>query len=78
MRETFTNQFELFCSMGTTKKIAIGLGVASGALLAAWLLTGDRKKKTTDFISRKADDLKKAFNKQTKNESSDDTDIHYV
>jgi hypothetical protein len=64
--------------MGTTKKIAIGLGIASGALLAAWLLTGDRKKKTTDFISKKADELKKTFNKQTKNESSDDTDIHYV
>ena len=24
--------------MSTTKKIAIGLGIASGALLAAWLL----------------------------------------
>lgn len=64
--------------MGTTKKIAIGLGIASGALLAAWLLTGDRKKKTTDFISKKADELKKTFSKQAKNESSDDTDIHYV
>lgn len=76
MRETFTTQFELFCIMGTTRKIAIGLGIASGALLAAWLLTGDRKKKTKEFISKKADDLKKSF--QGSKNQSDDTDIHYV
>ena len=62
--------------MSTTRKIAIGLGVAGGALLAAWLLTGDRKKKTKDFISKKANDLKKALSKDK--ESFDDTDPHYV
>jgi len=78
MRETFPMQMELFCIMGTTKKIAIGLGVASGALLAAWLLTGDRKKKTTDFISKRADELKNSFNKQSSNQPKDESDIHYV
>ncbi len=38
--------------MNTTRKIAIGLSIAGGALLAAWLLTGDRKKKTKEFITK--------------------------
>jgi hypothetical protein len=62
--------------MSTTSKIAIGLGVASGALLAAWLLTGDRKKKTKDFLVRKADTIKKSF--KTDSGSFDDSDVHYV
>lgn len=62
--------------MSTTKKIAIGLGVASGALLAAWLLTGDRKKKTKEFIVNKAGKLKDTL-KKDKN-SFDDSDAHYV
>jgi hypothetical protein len=61
--------------MSTTRKIAIGLGIAGGAILAAWLLTGDRKKKTKDFITKKAKDLKQTLNKSEKVE---DTDIHYV
>jgi hypothetical protein len=61
--------------MSTTRKLAIGLGVAGGALLAAWLLTGDRKKKTKEFIAKKAVDLKKALNKD---ERIDDQDVYYV
>ncbi len=61
--------------MNTTRKIAIGLGVAGGALLAAWLLTGDRKKKTKDFVAKKATDIKKAFAKST---DTEDQDVHYV
>ncbi|MEJ0056841.1 MAG: hypothetical protein WDN75_15010 [Bacteroidota bacterium] len=44
--------------MSTTRKVAIGIGIAGSALLAAWLLTGDRKKKTKQFIVRKANDLR--------------------
>ncbi|MCW5912513.1 MAG: hypothetical protein KIT62_15700 [Cyclobacteriaceae bacterium] len=63
--------------MTTSKKIMIGLGVAGGALLAAWLLTGERGKKTKEFISKKADDLKQAFNKKQE-VKIEDTDAHYV
>jgi hypothetical protein len=63
--------------MSNTKKIAIGLGIAGGALLAAWLLTGDRRKKTKDFIVKKANDLKQSIKKEDK-ETFDDSDIHYV
>jgi hypothetical protein len=62
--------------MSTTKKIAIGLGVASGALLAAWLLTGDRKKKTKEFIVKNASKLKDSLKKDKS--SFDDSDAHYV
>ena len=61
--------------MSTTRKIAIGLGVAGGALLAAWLLTGNRKKKTKEFISKKASDLKKSF---AKADETEDQDVHYI
>ncbi|MEK6783545.1 MAG: hypothetical protein AABY93_17715 [Bacteroidota bacterium] len=60
--------------MSNTRKIAIGLGLAGGALLAAWLLTGDRRKKTKDFIVKKANDLRKTISKEV----VDDSDIHYV
>jgi hypothetical protein len=63
--------------MNTSKKVAIGLGVAGGALLAAWLLTGDRKKKTKDFVSKAASDIKKAFNPK-EDKVQDDSDINYV
>ena len=63
--------------MSNTKKIAIGLGIAGGALLAAWLLTGDRRKKTRDFIVKKANDLKQSIKKEDKG-PVDDSDIHYV
>lgn len=69
----FWNQVEGI--MSTTRKLAIGLGVAGGALLAAWLLTGDRKKKTKDYIAKKASDLKRALNKD---EKTDDQDVYYV
>ena len=58
------------------RKIAIGLGIASGAILTAWLLTGDRKAKTKSFISRKANDLKGARKK--KKSDYDDSEVHYI
>lgn len=62
--------------MTTTKKIVIGLGVAGGALLAAWLLSGDRRKKTKAFVAKKAEDLKQVLKKEKK--ESEDSEIHYV
>ena len=57
--------------MNTTRKIAIGLGLAGGALLAAWLLTGDRKKKTKDFIVRKTKGIKDTLQKAKKTVEED-------
>ena len=61
--------------MNTTKKIAIGLSLAGGAILAAWLLTGDRKQKTREFIARKTHDLKDTLKKE---QPVSEDDIHYV
>jgi hypothetical protein len=61
--------------MGTTRKIAVGIGLASGALLAAWLLTGSRKKKTKDFLVKTTDEVKKAINKQRV--TMEDSDRHF-
>jgi hypothetical protein len=58
------------------KKVAIGLSIAGGALLAAWLLTGDRKKKTKEFVVRKTQDLKQAMKKDI--ETFDDSEVHYL
>jgi hypothetical protein len=75
-RETFTIKIKFLCSMNTTSKIAIGLGVASaGALLAAWLLTGDRKEKTKEYISKTAGGLKNAL--KTEKNPFDDSDAYY-
>lgn len=54
----------------------IGLGVAGGALLAAWLLSGERGKKTKEFVAKKAEDLKQALKKERGD--ADDQDVHYV
>jgi len=62
--------------MTNTKKIALSIGIAGGALLAFWLLTGDRKKKTKAFVSRTAADLKKAFSKDAS--TNQDAETHYV
>jgi hypothetical protein len=65
--------------MTTSKKIMIGLGVAGGALLAAWLLTGDRGKKTKEFVARKADNLKQSLKKDKKQEvEAEDSETYYV
>jgi hypothetical protein len=44
--------------MSTTGKIALSVGIASSALLAAWLLTGDRKEKTKMVVAKGARTLK--------------------
>ena len=60
--------------MGVTKKLALGVGIASGAILTAWLLTGDRKGRTRDYLVRKTDSVKKSFKPEA---VADETEAHY-
>jgi hypothetical protein len=64
--------------MRTTEKIALGVGVGltTSALLATWLLTGDRKQKTRKVIVKGA----KAIKSRMKDTSStyDDNDVYYI
>ena len=62
--------------MNTTRKIVFGLGIASGALLTAWLVTGDRGQKTKNYIVRRARNLKDTTKAGEK--IFDDSEIHYV
>lgn len=66
-----------FNIMVQVRKIALGLSIASGALLTAWLLTGDRKYKTREFIVRKGDTIRKAL-KTDKPTDFDDSEVHYI
>ena len=63
----------LIRNMNTTGKLAVGIGLAGSALLAAYLFTGNRKKKTQGFISKTGKKLKEALesNKRTQVENHD-------
>ena len=58
------------------RRLALGLGLASGALLTAWLLTGDRRFKTRDYIVKKTDNLKNTL--KAKQHIFDDSEAHYI
>jgi hypothetical protein len=58
------------------RKIALGLSIASGALLTAWLLTGDRKQKTRSYIVKTSDTIRKAL--KTEPGEYDDSEVHYI
>ncbi|MBL7838769.1 MAG: hypothetical protein JNJ75_01385 [Cyclobacteriaceae bacterium] len=65
--------------MSTTRKIMIGVGLTSGALLAAWLLTGSRKQKTKTFVANEARKLRKRLT-TTENKVGvyEDSEVHYI
>lgn len=56
----------------------IGVGLASGALLAAWLLTGSRKEKTKAFVAKGAKRLTRTVKKEKGEQLQEDADVHYI
>lgn len=62
--------------MSKTSTFAIGIGLASGALLAAWLLTGNRKERTKKFISARTASIKKTI--RADRPVYDETESYYV
>lgn len=64
--------------MSTSGKIAIGVSIASGVLLAAWLLTGTRKEKTKKLISRGKESITKTLRQDAQRAVVDENEIHYV
>ncbi len=58
---TIKQKIKLISIMSKTSTFAIGIGLASGALLAAWLLTGTRKERTKKFIYDRTASLKKSI-----------------
>jgi len=64
--------------MNSMKKVVLGLGIASGALLAAYLLTGDRAQRTKNYVVRRARTQKDAVDTADTKKAFDDSEIHYV
>ena len=62
--------------MRTTEKIALGVSLASSVLLATWLLTGDRKVKTRDFVSKKAESLRGSL--KAERTQTSELDSYYI
>jgi hypothetical protein len=62
--------------MNTTRKVVLGIGIAGSALLAAWLLTGDRKTRTRAFVAKKANAIKRSLKK--KERTPDEMDGYYI
>jgi hypothetical protein len=63
--------------MRTSKLVIGGVGVASGVLLAAWLLTGTRKEKTKKILTKSTETLKRSLQKERKNHF-DDSEVYYI
>ncbi|HEX5170160.1 MAG TPA: YtxH domain-containing protein [Cyclobacteriaceae bacterium] len=59
------------------KKIVLGLGIVSGAVLAAYLFSGDRGQRTRNYIVRRVRAQKESVETDA-NSTADDTEIHYV
>lgn len=62
--------------MSTGGKLVLTVGIASSALLAAWLLTGGRKVKTREFVVRNAETLKDVL--KVERTVVDDDQIFYI
>lgn len=63
--------------MNSVKKVVLGLGIASGALLATYLLTGDRVQRTKNQIVRRVRTQRDTTDKEVK-KTFDDSEVHYV
>jgi hypothetical protein len=72
---TIKQKIKLISSMSKSSTFAIGIGLASGALLAAWLLTGTRKEKTKKFIYARTASIKKTI--QAEKPVYDETESFY-
>ncbi|MBA4053908.1 MAG: hypothetical protein C0490_04275 [Marivirga sp.] len=62
--------------MSTSGKIVVSVSIASSALLAAWLLTGTRKEKTREFVSKKAESFKTPA--KSSKYAMEDQEIYYI
>jgi hypothetical protein len=63
--------------MRTSKIVIGGVGIASGVLLAAWLLTGSRKEKTKKILSKGTQTIKRSLQKEKEKTVFDDSEVHY-
>ena len=63
--------------MNSVKKVVLGLGIASGALLATYLLSADRVHRTKNPVVRRARTQRDTPEREVK-KTFDDSEVHYV
>ena len=63
--------------MTTSKKIALGIGLASGVALTALLVTGIRAPKARDYMVRKAREVRNSLNRRN-DFVHDENEAHYI
>ncbi|HEY8512046.1 MAG TPA: YtxH domain-containing protein [Cyclobacteriaceae bacterium] len=65
--------------MNTTQKLAVGFGIASGALLTALLISGSRGRKTRSYLVRSARTLRNRVRGEVSRASVvDEPEVHYI
>jgi|GEM_PF-1105447 len=65
--------------MNTAQKLAVGLGIASGALVTALLMSGGRGRKTRNYLVRSARTLRNRTKGETIRASVvDEPEVHYI
>jgi len=65
--------------MRTTRKFALGVGLASGAFVTAWLLTGDRKQRTKQYLVKGTSGLKRVITRpRATPKPFDDSEAYYI
>lgn len=74
--ETFDRKKSYIVYMSKSSTLTIGVSVLSGALLAAWLLTGTRKEKTKQIITKSTSSFKNSLQKGRT--IADDSETYYI
>ncbi|MFO7258693.1 MAG: hypothetical protein DIU61_013405 [Bacteroidota bacterium] len=65
--------------MNTTQKLAVGFGIASGALLTALLMSGRRGSKAKSYLVRGARTLRNRVRGEvTRASVVDEPEVHYI
>lgn len=78
-RETFIRKNRLNLLMNSTQKLAVGFGIASGALLTALLMSGGRARKTRNYLVRSVRHFRASSRTMgRKAEGVDEPEVHYI
>jgi len=65
--------------MNSTQKLAVGFGIASGALLTALLMSGSRARRTRNYPVRSVRNFRTSFRTAgRKAEAVDEPEVHYI
>lgn len=77
--ETFLTKNWLNLVMNSTQKLAVGFGIASGALLTALLMSGGRARKTRNYLVRSVRRFRTSSRTVGRKAAAvDEPEVHYI